>query len=1059
MAFFRDLKGGMVGGLAFVLVCVATLRAQETPIDFGRDIRPILSDRCFHCHGPAAEDRQGELRLDRKEDAMADRNGYPAISPGQPEKSELWKRISTADEFERMPPADSNKTLSPQEIQLIKRWIEQGAEWKEHWSYVAPKRPALPKNLSGHHTENAIDLFTQERLHRAGLALNPEADRRSLIRRLSFDLTGLPPTPEAVAAFVNDDSPDAYERLVDRLLESPHFGERMALMWLDAARYGDTSVHHADGPRDMWAWRDRVVRAYNENIPFDRFSILQLAGDLVPGASVDEKTLAGFLRNNGTTDEGGAIAEEYRVKYAVDRVSTTAKVWMGMSLECAQCHEHKYDPLSQEDYYRFYAYFNVSADAGMQTRNGNTAPILNIPDPDKERQLPQVREELKGVQRQLADRRNTARSDYEIWLSKREQAIAQEPLSQMPAGLDLHYPLDAGQGNEVSDAVDANRKGTIRGKADWGEGQFKEGLKLDGKTFVELGDVAAFERSEAVSYGGWLHISPNASGALVARMDNADSFRGFDCLISGGHIEVHLVHKWPDNALKVRTKKKLPGNKWQHVFATYDGSSKASGVTIYVDGEPWETTTERDALSDTIQTPKSFLIGSRHPDSRLTGSVDEIRFYRRKLSANEVKVLAGTDPILPILQLAAADRTPAQKEALYNHFLKQEDKEYRNLLAKESTMKQRETELLKPMTSVMIMSDMPNPRDTFILARGQYDSPTKHKVEAGTPAILSPMPEDFPKNRLGLARWFFLPEHPLTARVAVNRYWQMLFGMGLVNTPGDFGSQGEFPSHPELLDWLAVEFRESQWNIKHMLKLMVMSATYRQSSQVTPEKYRLDPDNRLLARGPRFRLQAEMIRDQALAVSGLLVDDRGGPGVKPYQPPGLWAEVGLGGNPKFKQDQGDKIYRRSLYTYWKRSAPPPNMQIFDAPTREECTLTRPRTNTPLQALVTLNDVQFVEAARHLAERILTEGGQTPTSRIDFASLLVVSRPASDREQTVLRELFQTSFKRYQQQPGEAEKLLAFGDSPRNETLDLAEHAAWTIVAATLLNTDETLTRN
>ncbi|MCA9220048.1 MAG: DUF1553 domain-containing protein [Planctomycetales bacterium] len=1045
-------------GLAFVIS--ANADDDLNRVRFDRDIRPLLSDRCFHCHGPDTEQRQADLRLDRKDDAFAPRDGQPALTAGNLDQSSVWARISTTDESERMPPVDSNKKLTPAEMELIKRWIEQGAEWTDHWAFVAPKRPAVPEVPDSLPAVNPIDHFVVRRLRAAGLAPTEETDRRTLIRRVTLDLTGLPPTPDEVERFVNDKSATAYETVVDRLLQSPHFGERMAVMWLDAARYGDTSVFHADGPRDMWGWRDRVVRAYNENMPFDRFSILQLAGDLVPDAHVEDRMLAGFNRNNGTTDEGGAIAEEYRVEYVVDRVKTTSTVWLGLSMECGQCHDHKYDPISQEDYYRFYAFFNVSSDGGMQTRNGNAQPILEIPDTEKQARLPEIQQQLDDVEKRLADRRTAADMPFLEWVTARETEIAAKPEASTPTGMSLHFALDEGAGAEVTNLAQPDHKGKIEGQPEWVDGRLNKALKLNGSTYVDLGDVGRFERTDSVSYGGWIKLPKNGSGALLARMDDANSYRGYDCLISGGKIAPHIIHKWPENAIKVQTKKALEADKWHHVMVTYDGSSKAAGVTIYVDGEVWQWDVQQDSLSDTVITEKTLLIGSRHPSSRLTGEVDDIRFYPRLLSEAEVKQLAGADPILPILQLAAADRSDTQRETLFDYYLNNVDAEYQMLSKEQNGLRQQQIELVKPLTTVMIMSDMAKPRDTFMLSRGRYDAPTDHKVAAGTPAILPPMSEGMPSNRLGLAQWLFDDEHPLTARVAVNRYWQMLFGRGLVNTPDDFGSQGDFPTHPELLDWLAVDFRESGWNIKRMLKNIVMSHTYRQSSRVTPELWQRDPENRLLARGARFRLQGEFIRDQALAVSGLLNDRMGGPGVKPYQPPGLWAEVGLGGNPKFVQDHGEALYRRSLYTYWKRSAPPPNMQIFDAPTREKCQVKRARTNTPLQALVLLNDVQFVEAARHLAARIMQECSDAqPAKRIERGMLLTTARLPSETELRAFTELYEISLAKFQGDSEAANKLLGFGESKNVGQLDPAEHAAWTIVASTLMNLDETLVRN
>ena len=1010
------------------------------------------------------------MRLDIKEHALADGEGAAnrdetaPFAPGDLAASEAWQRITSDDPDLRMPPPDSNKNLTSSQIQQIRQWIEQGATWAEHWSFDSPQRAELPRVNNTQWPNNAVDYFTLARLEREGLQPSSSADRRTLARRLTFDLTGLPPSPADVLRFVNDTSPKAYEKLVDRLLSSRHYGERMALMWLDAARYGDTSVYHADGPRDMWAWRDWVVDAYNRNLSFDRFSTYQLAGDLLPNATIQQQVASGFNRNNGTTDEGGAIAEEYRVEYAVDRVKTTSTVWLGLTMECGQCHDHKYDPITQEEYYRFFAFFNVSADGGMQSRKGNATPVVNVLDPRHQRQLPEVRTELAKLSETVALHRQSIMPALHAWIANQEEAAREGRAEETVSNPALEFKLDEGKGRRVAvggsmvEGKKAAAKGRLKGPASWTAGRFGQAIQFDGKTIVDAGDVADFERTDSFSYGGWLRLQTKSSGGFVARLDDNNGFRGYDIFISSRHIEVHIIHKWPDNAIKVRTTKPVSPDAWHHVFVTYDGSSKAQGVTIYVDGEPWEWKIERDALSDTIHTDKPLFLGGRNGSGRLLGTVDQVLLFDRTLSMPEVQTLARANPLLPILATAAADRTPQQNQTLEDYYLRNEDAKHQQLVKQQQQLKARETELLKPFTTVMVMNNMARPRDTFILNRGSYDSPTKRKVQAGTPSVLPAMPSDAPRNRLGLARWLFQADHPLTARVAVNRYWQLLFGAGLVTTPEDLGSQGEFPSHPELLDWLAVDFRESGWDVKRMIKQIVMSATYRQSSRVTPELLERDPGNRLLTRGARFRLQGEFIRDNALAVSGLLVDEPGGPGVKPYQPPGLWREVGLGGNPRFVQDHGDKLYRRSLYTYWKRSAPPPSMQIFDAPTREKCAVRRPRTNTPLQALVTLNDVQFVEAARRLAERILLEGGATPQTRLDLAYRLVVARTPRESERKVLDDVLQHSLTHYRAAKPAAVELVSAGESPRDESLDVVEHAAWTVVAGMLLNLDETLTR-
>ncbi len=1040
----------MLRFLALVSFAIASIpQAIAETVQFDRDVRPILSDKCFFCHGPDRNHREADLRLDLEAEAMA------VIVPGNAGESELVARITTTDSDSLMPPADSHKKLSPSEIDVLTRWVSQGATWTQHWSFIAPQRSPVPETTD--RGANSIDAFVAARLSARGQTFSPQADREKLIRRVTFDLTGMPPTIDEIDAFLADTSHDAYEKVVDRLLDSPRYGQRMALAWLDAARYGDTSVYHADGPRDMWAWRDAIVDAYNRNMPFDEFSICQLAGDLIPDATLEQKVLAGFNRNNGTTDEGGAIAEEYRVEYAVDRVKTTSTLWLGLTMECAQCHDHKYDPISHEDYYRFYAFFNVSSDGGMQTRKGNAEPMLAIPDPDKQKQLPIATQRLADAETRMQAIAANCQDELDAWLTKQSND------ESTPTTLENcveQIPLIEGSGDSVSGVIHPASQYKILGKVQWVKSRQDWGLAFDGSNYVDLGNLGDFERSDSFSYGGW--VKPNkgggGQGALLARMDNANDYRGYDLLLGNSAISVHLIHKWPDNAIKVTSKKKLKPEKWQHVFVTYDGSSKAEGIKIYVDGEIWDWNIEQDGLSETIKTEKSLLVGSRHSASRLKGTVDDVEIYSRMLEPDEIQTLSKATPVRALLAIDRESRTEEQNDSIRLYYLVTENKEYQELQSQTDSLRKQIENLKKPLTTVMVMADMEKPRETFVLNRGAYDSPTDIKVQPGTLSVLPPMSSEAPGNRLGLAHWIFRDDHPLTARVTVNRYWQMLFGNGLVSTPEDFGAQGGFPSHPELLDWLAVDFRESGWDVKRFLKQIVLSRTYRQSSRATVDSYRSDPENRLLSRGPRFRLQGEFIRDNALFISGLLTDTFGGPGVKPYQPPGLWAEVGLGGNPKFVQDHGEKLYRRSLYTYWKRSAPPPSMQIFDAPTREKCTVRRARTNTPLQALVTLNDIQFVEASRHFAHRMMSEGGDSADDRIEYGFRLATARRPDSSESTVLLDVLDGAMSRYSGDVEAAKALLAVGESPRDETLDAVDHAAWTIVASTILNLDETLTR-
>ena len=1027
----------------FILIPFNLLQAVER-IEFDREVRPILSDKCFYCHGPDKEHREAGLRLDIHDQAKS------VITAGDPTSSEFIKRI-LADDEAKMPPEESKKALTDQEIQTLTRWVEQGAQWTDHWSFIEPKKSDNPTSLP----RQMIDVMVKQKT--PNHQLSKPATKETLIRRATLDLTGLPPTLDEVDHFLQDHSPEAYEHLIDRLLKSPRYGQRMAIDWLDAARYGDTSVYHADGPRNMWAWRDAIVEAFNQNMPFDDFSINQLAGDLRPNATDQQKILAGFNRNNGTTDEGGAIAEEYRVEYVVDRVKTTSTVWLGLTMECGQCHDHKYDPISQEDYYRFYAFFNASSDGGMQTRNGNAAPTIDIADPKKQAKLPTTERDLQNTKDTLQEIEASSEEKLAAWIATQTN----NPNTLLPylENCILRVPLLEGEGNKVTASQPADVEGTINGDVKWVTSRVDWGLRFNGKTYIDMGEIADFERTDAFSYGGW--IKPNkgsGQNAVIAKMDNANQHRGYDMLAGAAPVSIHLIHQWPGNAIKVTTKKKLAADQWQHVMMTYDGSSKAAGINIFVNGEKWDWNIEQDGLTETMRTDKTLLIGSRHPASRFQGEMDEVQIYDRTLTPEEIKQLSSLAPIGDLLNIPSEQRTEPQSLALKRYFLRQDSGEYSDLEKKVTKLQAEISELKKPMTSVMVMGDMAKPRETFILNRGAYDSPTDQKVVAGTPSVLPPMSENLPNNRLGLAKWLFQDDHPLTSRVAINRYWQMLFGNGLVATPEDFGAQGEFPSHPELLDWLATDFRETGWDVKRMLKEMMMSETYRQSSSCTTEDYARDPQNRLLARGSRFRLSGESIRDSALLISGLLVDQYGGPGVKPYQPPGLWAEVGLGGNPKFVQDHGDNLYRRSLYTYWKRSAPHPAMQIFDAPTREKCTVRRARTNTPLQALVTLNDVQFVEAARKFAERILLEAAETDSQRLQSGFRRVTARLPTEKESKALQTLLQGARESYSSDPESAKELLQVGESKASEELTPEEHAAWTIIASTLLNLDETLTR-
>ena len=828
----------------------------------------------------------------------------------------------------------------------------------------------------------------------------------------------------------------------------------MAVDWMDAARYGDSSVFHADGPRDMWAWRDWVINAFNTNKSYKDFTIEQIAGDLLPTPSVDQQIASGFNRNHGTTDEGGAIAEEYRVEYIVDRIKTTSTVWLGLTLECAQCHDHKYDPFSQEEYYQLFAYFNQASDKGMQTRRGNEPPIVQVLNPRNTAQIPQEKQQLAALQDELAEYRAQANVQYDSWLADLVAKATNGPI--LPPGRIAFIDFTEQQGAEITALSDPPTKGAYIGTPKWLSGEGVQAIILDGQSHVDFGkDLANFEGTEEFSIGATVKPDKSLTGAILSRMKDSNNFKGYDFLLSGGNVEIHIIHQWASDAIKVSTKEKVKADTLQHIMFTYDGSQKASGITVYFDGVAQQLNVQKDSLKNSIKADTSLKFGKRDNSLNFKGEIHAVSFYDRKLTAEEVKLDAGQDVITPILVKSVEDRTEDEVKILQDRFFSQ-DKTHIQFTTKIADQQTRIVELNKPLTSVMVMGDVATMRPTFVLDRGNYASPKKDKeITPGLPSAISLDNTNLPQNRLGLAQWLTDDQHPLTSRVTVNRIWQKFFGHGIVKTTGDFGSQGESPTHPELLDWLAVEFVESDWDLKHLIHLITTSATYQQSSHTTPDSLKVDPQNRYYSRGPRFRLQAEFIRDMALSASGLLLNQIGGPGVKPFQPDGLWNEVSLSGNVRFKQDSGANNYRRSIYTYWKRSAPAPAMTIFDVPTREKCVVQRPRTNTPLQALVTLNDPQYLEAAAALAKRLQNHHSE-PHEQIKYGYRLVTGRHAEQSTVRILNEYLQQELHRFTTTPDAAAKLLKLeSDSLPQQAL---EQAALTLLSNLLLNLDATITR-
>lgn len=1050
------------------LECVTpALRADD--LSFSRDIRPILSNHCGSCHGADEAARQGGLRLDVRDNALAPlESGKTAIVPLRPDASELIARIESPEADMVMPPPDAKKPLSLPQKQLLRRWIELGAEYSPHWAFISPKRPATPAVQRVDWPRNPIDAFVLTRLEAAGLAPSPEAARETLVRRLSLDLTGLPPSPDESAAFLRDESPDAYDRLVDRLLASPRFGERLAQVWLDVARYADTNGYNNDEERVMWRWRDWVIAAFNGNVPYDQFVVEQLAGDLLPNPSLDQRLATGFHRNHVLTTEGGIIDEEYRVEYVADRVQTTGSVFLGLTLQCARCHDHKFDPIAQREYYRLFAFFNNSPDKLLGYNQGAPAtPFLKAPTADQQAALDDLGRKRAAAQERLAQRETEIDAPLVDW----ERALApDDPARSAPLGLALYFPFDEPAGAETVDPLDPARRGTVSGKADWVEGKQGRALAFDGQTYVEAGQAAAFDRQDRATIAAWVYRSSDAPLTVLSKMHDTNAFRGYDLILEAGKPAMHLIHQWPENGLKVVGQSVLPLNEWKHLCVTYDGSSRAVGAKLYVDGQPQPLDVAADALSGTIATDRPFHVGRRADGSPFQGRIDDVRFYRTVLSPEDVARLArgeAVSSLAAVLDVPVGQRNAEQQALLRRYFFETVDAQAKQFRVELAALGDRLAEMERAVPTALVMEDLATPRIAHVLERGQYDKPGA-EVTPGTPASLPPLAGNLPPgqapNRLDLARWLVAPEHPLTARVAVNRWWAMLFGVGLVETEEDFGVQGALPSHPELLDWLARQYSRPHgaggglgWDTKALLRLIVTSATYRQSSDVSAEIHVRDPHNRLLARGPRFRLSAEQVRDNALAAAGMLVERWGGPSVKPYQPEGLWEDVSVERRYKYEPARGEGLYRRSLYTYWKRTCPPPGMTAFDAPDREFCVIRRARTNTPLQALVLLNDATYVEAARCLAQRALREGSDFD-ARLEALMQRVLSRSPRPLERQVLADVERAALARFASHPDDASKLLAVGESPRDPSLDSTQLAAWTAVASVVLNLDESLTK-
>ncbi len=1252
-------------GALLVCFCLAVLglptasaehhETPQAPLNYNLDIRPILSDNCYACHGPDAKSRQANLRIDTKAGAFSEPSGYPVIVPGKPEESELHIRITSNDDNYRMPPAGFNKTLTPEQIEAITQWIQEGAKWEEHWAFTTPVRPTPPVVKDGTWVRNPIDAFILSRLEKEGLHPANEADKRTLIRRLSLDLTGLPPTREEIHQFLADDSPEAYEKVIDAFMAKPEYGEHLGRFWLDVARYGDTHGLHLDNYREMWPYRDWVIEAFNQNMPFDQFTIEQLAGDLLPEPTLEQKIATGFNRCHVTTSEGGSIDEEYYVQYAIDRADTTSTVWMGLTVGCAQCHDHKYDPITQKEFYQLYAYFNNITEKAMDGNRKDSPPVVKLPTPEQEAELAAFDEQIAELDAQtkapipeidatqiawenriphwtplkptslyskgdatlevlednsiLASGTNPEQEIYEIiaelppgkWSAVRLEGLTHESLPESGFGrssngnviltdFSLFIAPSAADSEAPAEPENTDTEVNAETQAETGSTVEAEDTpdaedQADSESTDEAWAAAENETESIDTDDPWTRIQvvhawadheqalgenklegvvanaiddkPETGWALDRKSENRQAIFlvAAPFGMEGGRLKIRLKHEYDlrqkqlgrfrlaltDVTTIYPIGSKITLGDWHAAgpftaehgnlafYKAYEPETKDvnTGDTYEVNGKTikWEKQTHwvdeqvhNDIVGENSATYLFRNIGSVTQQKALLyiGSNDALKVWmngtellaknvQRDAAADQeqiqvtlkpgnnkllVKVVNYSGPsgfyfrmeseppmvpadIVDIAGIPRGERETAQTEQIRDYYrqsvtpdktinenTKRAFGELKTLFADLSEVQGKRDTLDASLTTTLVMQEREEPRGAYVLARGEYQH-REEQVYPQTPAVLPAMIEDAAPNRLGFAKWLLSPEHPLTARVTINRFWQNVFGMGIVETSEDFGTQGKPPVHPELLDWLATEFIASGWDVQGMLKLMLTSATYRQSAQVTPEKLERDADNLLLSRSPRYRLDAEIVRDNALALSGLLYPKIGGPSVKPPQPDGLWKAVGFTGSntDTFVKDTGaDKVYRRSLYTFWKRTAPPPQMNILDAPSREACTIRRERTNTPMQALMLMNDPQFFEAARAFAEHTIKEGGETPEARIAYIFEMATARLPKPKEAALLLETFQIHYAELETNPEAAKELIAVGESLPDETLDAVEVAAWTMIANLILNLDEVLNK-
>ena len=1062
--------------LLVVILFGSVYDAGGQTVDFQREVRPILADNCFRCHGPDPSTRQAQLRLDTEEGAFEMRRRGQAVVRGDAAASLIYQRITHDNEQMRMPPLSANKTLDSNQIEVLRRWIEDGALWDQHWSFKAVATTDAPAVSNNTWVRNSVDRFVLAKLVDEGLMPAPEADRRTLARRVALDLTGLPPKPELLDRFLNDSSDQAYETFVDALLGSVHWGEHRARYWLDAARYGDTHGIHIDNYREMYPYRDWVMQAFNENKPFDEFTIEQLAGDLLPEPSLDQLVATGFQRNNITTNEGGVVPEEYEAIYAKDRAETVGGVFLGLTVGCATCHDHKFDPIQQREFYAMTAFFRNTTQYVMDGNVSDPPPILVVPEASDRELWGELREAAADTEVLLTRRSNAVVDTFGEWLATGEYQTIEAPLEKdaerMRLVLDDNTTAPSFLLDGETHAVE------LHGGARVGTGpNGQPGLVFEEESWATL-PALPLDSDTPFSMALWIYQPEQEGNFVVAgQYDVDDGSRGWLMNIGSRQLSFSLRgDQDPDSGRRpaprvspVNTKRMPPG-EWTHIVVTHDGSGERAGMDVYRDGEVLEAsgTEYFTKVLGSIKADRPLELGRGVTEIRQEqemryfdgGGIADFRVFNRPLTVQEAGVVFLWSTLERAREKSPDELTVDERDALQRYYLSVKDGQYRALVTQAQDIQDQWRELRRRGGITHVMNERLDAEpEAHVLYRGMYDQP-RERVLAGVPSVLPPMAESSPRNRLGLAHWLVNEDNPLTSRVTVNRYWQQVFGTGLVTTSEDFGAQGDTPTHPELLDWLAVEFRESGWDVKQFFRMLVTSATYRQSALVTANKLDRDPANRMLSRGPRFRMDAEMVRDYALAASGLLVRTVGGPSVRPYQPEGVWSTVAMpqSNTGLYEQDAGEKLYRRSLYSFWKRSAPPPSMEIFNAPTREHSVVRRERTNTPLQALVTMNDPQFIEASRYLAQRAIRDGGADFDERLDFVTTRLLARVFDADERSVVLRTYDRLLNAYRVDTAGAEELIHVGDSTPTLGLAVDESAAWTMVVNQLMNLDEVLNK-